>query len=400
MRSGKCSIAAVCFCLFLCCAAGAQEKTAVDGFTGRGIAKITGGDIPGARQSALEDAQLKAVIDAVNSLLPADLFAAHSSRIIASFAAQPDRYLQSFRVTGENALPDQYQVTVQAAVQLDGVRQELSGMGLLKHGENKAVSLLVMAVEKGLDAQEELYWWSAGAGQTPAEFPFQQAVEAAFADKETRIISPFEQPLKDAFSRVSGTAAPDTEAICLLAAQTEAQVVVLVRAALTRAKGSRLVSVQNVQCDVTASAIDISRKEVVLQAVTQGLGAHVDEAEACREAMQKASRQLADQITGRLYQQLRQALPYVFKLRFSKAVSAAEVRDCMRAYAQVLPGLELTGLEPGDSRQSWTARVTCQADTAAILQKMFGSGVAGYITRITSVHDNVLDVRITPIKRR
>ncbi len=141
-------------------------------------------------------------------------------------------------------------------------------------------------------------------------------------------------------------------------------------------------------------------QEVVLQAVTQGLGAHVDEAEACRDAMQKASRQLADQITERLYQQLRQARQYVFKLRFSKAVSAAEVRDCMRAFAQVLPGLELTELEPGDGRQSWTARVTCQADTAAILQKMFGSGVAGYITRITSVHDNVLDVRITPIKRR
>ncbi len=91
------------------------------------------------------------------------------------------------------------------------------------------------------------------------------------------------------------------------------------------------------------SAIDVRRQEVVLQAVTSGLGAHVDEAEACREAMQKASRQLADQMTERLYQQLRQARQYVFKLRFSKAVSAAEVRDCMHAYAQVLPGLELVG---------------------------------------------------------
>ncbi len=78
-------------------------------------------------------------------------------------------------------------------------------MGLVKHGENKAVSLLVMAAgERALMQQEELYWWSAGAGQTPAEFPLQQAVEAAFADKETRIISPFEPPLKDAFSRAFG----------------------------------------------------------------------------------------------------------------------------------------------------------------------------------------------------
>jgi hypothetical protein len=380
--------------------AGAQEKTAVDGFTGRGIARITGGDIPGARQNALADAQLKAVMDAVNSLLPADTFAANSSRIMARFSDQPDRYLQSFRVTGENALPDQYQVTVQAAVQIDGVRQELSGMGLMKQGENRAVSLLVMAAQKGLDAAQETYWWSAAAGTAPADFPLQQALETAFADKEMRVISPFEPPLKDAFTRAAGTPAPDTETICDLAGQNEAQVVVLVRAALTRTKGSRLVSVQNVQCDITASAIDVPGKQVMLQAVTQGLGAHVDEAEACRDAMQKASRQLADQITERLYQQLRQAHQYVFKLRFSKAVTPDEVHECMRAFAQVLPGLELTELVPGSNRESWTARVTCQADNAAILQKMFGAGVAGYVTRITSVQDNVLDVRITPIRRR
>jgi hypothetical protein len=400
MRSIKCCSTVLFFCLLVCCAAGAQEKTAVDGFTGRGIARISGGDIPGARQKALADAQLKAVIDAVNSLLPADICAANSTRIIARFTAQPERYLQSFRIIAENTLPDQFQVTVQAAVQLDAVRQELSGMGLIKHDENKAVSLLVMAAEKGLDAPQESYWWSAGAGLSLSEFPLQQEVEAAFADTETRVISPFEPSLKESFGPVAATAAPAAETICRLAAPTDAQVVVLVRAVLTRAKGSRLVSVQNVQCDITASAIDVRRQEVVLQAVTQGLGAHVDESEACRDAMQRASRQLADQITGRLYQQLRQARQYVFKLNFSKAVSAAGVRDCLRAFAQVLPGLELTELEPGDSSETWTARVTCQADNAVILQKMFGPGVAGYITRIASVHDNVLDMHVTPIKRR
>jgi hypothetical protein len=257
-----------------------------------------------------------------------------------------------------------------------------------------------MAAQRNLDAQDELYWWSAAAGPDSSAFSLQQAVEAAFADKKTRIVSPFEPPLKDAFNQASGTADPDTELICRLAAPTGAQVVVHVRAVLTRPTATRLVSVMNVQCDITASAIDVQGRQVLLQAVTQGLGAHVDEAEACRDAMQKASRQLADQITGRLYQQLRQARQYVFKLRFSRAVTTAEVRDCLQAYAQVLPGLELTELEQGEGRESWTARVTCQADNADILKKMFGSGVAGYITRITSVRENVLDVRITPIKRR
>ena len=366
---------------------------------GRGIARISGGNIPEARQSALSDAQRKVVIDAVNSLLPADTFAAYSSRILTRFAAKPEQYLQSFRIIFENALPDQYQVTLQAAVQLDVVRQELIAMGLVKSGENKSVVLLVMASEKGLDSAPETFWWSVTAGTSLSEFSLQQAVEAAFADKEMRIISPFEPSLKETFSSVGLNSEPDIAAICQLAMQTDARMVMLVRSSLKRVKDNRLVSVQNVQCDITARLIDVRSHDVVAQAVTCGLGMHVDEAAACREAMQKAARQLADQITERLYQQLRQVRDYVLKLRFNKSVSDADVRDCITAFKQVLSGLELVDVSTEDGKERWTARVTSPADDATALQKMFGAGVAGYITKITSVHDNVLELRVTPIKR-
>ena len=397
MRSVGFSILTGCYFLCLCCAASAQESRATDGFIGRGIARISGGDIPGARQAALADAQLKAVIDAVFSLLPADALAAHSSRIITRFAAKPERYLQSFTIVNENALPDQYQVTLKASVQLDVVRQDLAAMGLVKSGENKSVSLLVMAAEKGLDATEEKFWWSLTADATG--LPLQQAVEAAFTDKETRIVSPFEPPLKETFRAVGLQAEPGTEEICRLAAQTDAQMVLLVRSTLTRLKSKPLASVQNIQCDITARALDVRRQEVVAQAVTCGLGVHVDDASACREAMQKAARQLADQITEHLYQQLRQVRDYVFRLRFNKPVSDADARDCVNAFKQVLPGLEIVDIAAEDGRERWTARVTSPAGDAVALQKIFGSGVAGYITKITSVHDNVLELHVTPIKR-
>ena len=399
MRSAGCGILTLCLSMSLLCGASAQEIKAVDGFMGRGIARISGGNTPEARQTALLDAQRKVVIDAVSSLLPADTFAAYSSRILTRFAAKPERYLQSFKIVSENALPDQYQVTLQAAVQLDVVRRELVAMGLLKSEENKSVAFLVMASERGLDAAPEAFWWSVTAGTAPSEFLVQQAVEAAFADKETRIISPFEPSLKATFSSVGLNAEPDIAAICQLAVQTDARMVLLVRSSLKRVKDNRLVSVQNVQCDLTARLIDVRSHEVVVQAVTCGLGMHVDEASACREAIQKAARQLADQITERLYQQLRQVRDYVFKLHFNKSVSDADVRDCIGAFKQVLPGLELVDVATEDGKERWTARITSPAEDAAALQKMFGSGVAGYITKITSVHDNVLELRVTPIKR-
>jgi len=391
--------AAVFFCLSLSAAARGQEMRGIDGFVGHGIAQISGGDMPAARAAALADGQVKAVIDGAFSLMPAAAAAPQCTRLFARFADRPERYVQSYKILSERALPDQYQVAVQAALDMDGLRRELAALGLVKQSAARSVVLLVMAAERGLDDEQDSFWWSPAAGAAAENFALQKALEAAFADSETRILSPFDPPLQELFRPLGMHPEPDAAAVAQLARQTEAQMVMLVRSTLKRVAGKPLASLHNVQCDISARAIDVRRQEVVAQSVICGLGVHVDEAEAAREAMQKASRQLADQITERLYQQLRQMREYVFKLRFNKPVSDADVRDCLTAFKQVLPGLELVEILPDDGKERWTARATSPADDAATLQKMFGTGVAGYITKITSVQDNVISLRITPIKR-
>jgi hypothetical protein len=391
-------VAGIC-CLCLSASARGQEARGIDGYVGHGIAQISGGDMPGARAAALADAQLKAVIDGAFSLMPGAAAAPQAARLFSRFAEGPERYMQSFSIVSERALPDQYQVCLQATLDMEGLRRELAAMGLVKKAAAASVVLLVMAAERGLDAELDSFWWSPAAGTAREKFPLQLALEAAFADSETRILSPFDPPLQELFRPLGMQPEPDAAAVVPLARQTSAQMVMLVRSTLKRVTGKPLASLHNVQCDISARAIDLRRQEVVAQSVTCGLGVHVDEAEAAREAMQKASRQLADQITDRLYQQLRQVREYVFKLRFNKGVAEADVRDCVAAFKQVLPGLELVEILPDDGKERWTARVTSPADDAATLQKMFGAGVAGYITKITSAQDNVLTLRVTPIKR-
>ena len=387
--------------LFLCLCPGArgqQPAAGADWFTGYGIAKISGGDMPGARQSAVADAQLKAVVNGAFSLLPAAAAAPQCQRLFSRFAEGPERFLQSFKIISEHALSDQYQVAVQAALDMEGLRQELAAMGLVKQSGPSAV-ILVMAAERGLDAEQDAYWWAPGAAAGPEGFPLQQALESAFADSETRVLSPFDPPLHDLFGPVGQQPEPDAAAVAPLAEQSGARIVMLVRASLKRVAGRAPASVRSVQCDITARALDVRRQEVVAQSATCGLGAHVDESEAARESMQKASRQLADQITDRLYQQQRQVREYIFKLRFNRPVSDADARDCINAFKQVLPGLEPADITSEDATR-WTARVFSPAESGAALEKMFGSGVAGYVTKITSVQGNMISIRVTPIKKQ
>lgn len=398
MRLWNLVLLAACVCC-LCPAARAQRMHGIGGFVGHGIAPISGGDIPAARQSAIEDAQVKAVVDGAFSLMSASAAAPQCRLLFSRFAKGTERYLQSFKIISEQALPEQYQVALEATLDMDGLRRELAAMGLVKQPAAAAIVLVIMTAERGLDDQQDRFWWSAAAGFAAERFPMQQALEAAFADSEIRVRSSSDPQLRERFRLLQLQPEPDPAAAAQLARQADAQMVLLVRSRLKRVAGTGLAIVSNVQCDITARAVDVHLQDVLAQSVTCGLGTHVDEAEAAREAMRKAARQLADQITDRLFQQLRQKREYVFKLRFNKAVSDADVRDCLTAFMQVLPGLEIVDILPDDGPQRWTARVTSPAGDAGALQSMFGPGAPGYITRFTSVEGNVLSLRVTPIKR-
>ncbi|MEI6125689.1 MAG: hypothetical protein WCQ99_03960, partial [Pseudomonadota bacterium] len=168
---------------------------------------------------------------------------------------------------------------------------------------------------------------------------------------------------------------------------------------LMRAKGPQASSGESIQCELSARALDVRSRSLVVQAATYALGIQPDEPSAAQEAVDKACLQLTEQITDKLYQQVRNIHEYILKLIFNKPVTEADVRESMNAFKSVLTGIELIEIGNEGDSTVWTAKITSPAGSAATLQQMFGAGVGGYVTKVMAVHENVVEIRVTPIKR-
>ncbi|MEI6128056.1 MAG: hypothetical protein WCQ99_16025, partial [Pseudomonadota bacterium] len=217
----------------------AQEESTGEGFIGRGVAKITGGDIAGARQNALADAQKKILVAAVCAQLPMRTVAAHFTTLLNLFFERPEVYLERFKIINENTLPDVCQVTLRGFVQLNMIKQELAALGIVKPEQEKMTMLLLVA-EKENSQGNETFWWSSRNDAAPAKYGVQQKLEKDFAEKGLSIVNSFEASNKSLLQAIGQSPDPDTETACQAAAQLGAQVVVIGCVALGHCSSSPL----------------------------------------------------------------------------------------------------------------------------------------------------------------
>lgn len=379
-------------------AAYAQQEESRDGFTGQGVSPIIDGDIAGARHNALLDAQKKSIIAAVSAELPTAAFVAQIPSLTNQFFLRPEVYLARFKIVQENTLPNRYQVTIQGFMQQDLLRRDLEALGIIK-AQSEKTRVLLMIAEKDVGQAGETYWWSTSGDGVPPVSRAQQRLEELFIAKGLAVVNPLTAIGSVSFQSVGSSPEPDVEPVCRIAAQLEAAFVVLGRAALTMAQGSQAAA-EDIQCNLSAQVIEVKTQTAVVHAATYALGRQTSPQGALQEALDKTCAQLSDQIADRFFQQQRNSHVYVFRLLFTKKMADADVRQCMNAFTSVLPGLDVLETASEHDAKTWTVQATSPAASARELQQMFGTGVAGYVSRIISVNENIITMRVTPIIKK
>ena len=368
------------------------------GFIGRGVSKIVDGDVASARHSALVDAQKKAVMEAVCAQLSVEDMAKYFLTLKNVFIGHPGIYLQRFKIINENSLFDSYQVTIQGFVQQELLRHDLESMGIVGP-EREKIRVLLMIAEKGIDQPDETFWWSSNKDSVPFQYVVQQKLEKYFIEKGSYVVNPFDAPANISSEEIGQSSEPDVEAVCKLASQLNAQIVVLGKSELKRAKGQKFSSLESIQCDLSARVIDARNRYVIVQAATYALGIHIDEESAVVDAIEKACGHISEQIMDKIYMQMKNMHEYLFKLTFDKPVSETEVREWFNAFKEGFPENEL--IEIGSTREKnlWTAKLNSPIQGAAILQKMFETGIKGYKTEVVSVDEKVIALKVSVVKQ-
>ncbi len=276
-------------------AARAQETPVPEGFTGRGMARINAADVESARQQALMDAQGKAVMEAISGQVSLETMGSSFTTLKKNFFDKSATYIQSFKILYENTAFDTYQITIQALVQQELLKRDLDALAM--GGASKTpFKVLLMVAEKQPAANDYSYWWSAAPVLPESELRLKDRC----TEKGFTVIDPSLGVKEFPPAGFVQSLDPDLDSLCRLGAQCGADIVILGRTEIERSKITESSSFSALQCNFKAQAVSVKDHKVLVSAAGYGLGVNADETLAYRNAVDKACRQLLDQIVDRL----------------------------------------------------------------------------------------------------
>lgn len=382
--------------LLLCTTAGAAEQ-APGIYTGMGVAAISGGNVSGARQLALEDARQKAVLLAVADVVPLEDMRTYFLALSNLFFSKPDTYLERFRITGEYPLVDTYRVCVDAVVDTGRLRTDLATVGVLgSTGTMVPVAVImdeVALAPPGMDGDI--------APQSPPGSPAQATrtqhlTETHFRAQGARIVAVPPTVADTIRAQLLDGGTPDEELLYRIADQARARILVLGRARLQRVMEDALASIASVQCSIEATVVDAGRREMLLQTTTYALGSNTDETSAAAAAIDEAARNLTGGILERLYTQLRTRGEYSLQLAFAEPVAVPAVQQFLVSLQTALGEIAWDAPVAGDDPRHWRVPARSTARSAALLQRLYENDVPGYEITVAAIQGRSISIEVTP----
>jgi hypothetical protein len=128
----------------------AQGNAGILNLEVEGNAAINQNDIAGARDSAIQDALQRAILEAASNLLSLPVKDEKFLPVKNEIIERQDRYVNNYKITAESTRTETYGVTVSVAVELLDLKNDLAKMGFLQISEQDKTNIIISLNVKGL----------------------------------------------------------------------------------------------------------------------------------------------------------------------------------------------------------------------------------------------------------
>ncbi|MEW6417299.1 MAG: flagellar assembly protein T N-terminal domain-containing protein [Nitrospirota bacterium] len=251
-----------------------------------GVAVIVGGNIPGARDKALDDALRKAVEQAVGTLVSSDTMAENYKVIHDKILAQTTGYVEKYKVLSETQDGELYRIKVQAEVGRDNLMNDLRALGLL-HVLKEKPKVMVIIDEKVGGLYGTTGWEEIGQAESTI---MEKLLNAGFNVVDSQTVRA-NITRDNALRLLEG----DPEAAAAAGLQHGAQVVITGKSFSKNAGGKLYgTQMQSLQATVQARVIRTDDAKVIASRSETGRKAHIDELQGGALAIKEASEKLSD----------------------------------------------------------------------------------------------------------
>ncbi len=265
--------------------------------TAEGVAGIQQGAVDIARDAAVEDAQKRAVEQAIGVMIDSQTQVENYQVISDKILSQIKGYITKYNVIGENQDSGLLRVRINAEVSLGKLSDDLSAVGILM-GQMHKPRTMIMIAEQNIGRQMYAWWWGVHAAETDLS-----VVENTFMNKFTEKGFEFiDHQVASKEIKVTGAyKVQDLSAsqAKTLGQQADAEVVIIGKA-VAKLYGDIGGGMKSVQADLSAKAVRIDTGQVIASATTHAAAVHITDVTAGTEALKKAANQAAEDMMNQI----------------------------------------------------------------------------------------------------
>jgi len=377
--------------LLLASPAPAQESKTV---TAEGVAVITGGNVDIARDAAIQDAQTRAVEQAIGTLIDSQTQVENYQVISDKILSQIKGYIKRYNIVNEAREENLLRVTITAEVSLGQLNDDLSAIGILMGQMHKPRTMILVA-EQNIGQEWVAWWWGGIHGQQADMGVIDNTLMDKFTEKGFEMIDH-----QAAAQELKVTPAYNVQDLSVqqaktLGSQVHAEVVITGKG-LAKLYGNVGGGLKSVQADLTLRAVRIDTGQVLATATTHAAAVHINEITAGNEALRKAAAEAADQLTGRILAQYSREAGGTRSINITvnglSKTQFVRFKDVLKSQVRGIKDLHERSFQNGIAKISVDSKSSAQNLSDELSLKDFGS----FSVEVTGSTANSLELRVLP----
>jgi hypothetical protein len=365
----------------------AQETKTI---TAEGVAAIQGNAMDIARDAALEDAQKRAVEQAIGILIDSQTQVENYQLISDKILSQTKGYIKRYNVTGEAVDSSLLRVRINAEVSLRQLTDDLTAIGILL-GQMHKPRTIVMIAEQNIGQEWNAWWWGAQADLGVVEKTFIdiftqkgfEFIDRATASKEFQVTAAY---------RVQDLSATQAKT---LGNQVDAEVVIVGKA-LSKLYGDIGGGMKSVQANLSAKAVRTDTGQVIATVTTNAAAIHNTEETAGIEALKKASQTAANEMMGKILAVYSREVGSTRSVNITidglNKAQFVKFKDVLRNQVRGIKVLHERSFNETTARISVDSKVSAQTLSDTLTLSDFGT----FGVEVTGSTANSLELRVTP----
>jgi len=372
----------------------AQESKTV---TAEGVAVVQGNNMDIARDAAIQDAQTRAVEQAIGTLIDSQTQVENYQVISDKILSQIKGYIKKYNIVRENKEDNLLRVTITAEVSLGQLSDDLSAIGMLLGQMHKPRTMILVA-EQNIGQEWHAWWWWS-PGNVHASQSDMNIIDNTLMDKFNE--KGFEMIDQQAASQeIKVTQAYNVQDLSAQQAKTLGSMahaeVVITGKGLAKLYGNVGGGLKSVQADLSLRAVRTDTGQVLATATTHAAAVHISEITAGNDALKKAASEAADQLTTKILAQYSKEAGGTRSINITvnglNKTQFVKFKDVLRNQVRGIKAVNERSFQNGVAKMSVDSKSSAQIVSDELSLKDFGT----FAVEVVSSTANQLELKVVP----